>query len=56
MCHRFVEVMFGERLRVIHGEGRDQRNDHLANMRVSVCLELHYLLCGILHVVSHKLN
>ena len=55
MCHRFVEVVLGEGLGVVHGERGDERDDHLANVYIAMGLEIQYLLCGVEERISHEL-
>ena len=55
MCHRFVEVVFGEGLRVVHGERGDERDDHLADVGIAVGLEVEDLFCGVEEVLFHEL-
>lgn len=55
MRHRFVQVMFCKCLRVVHGQGRYERDDHLAYVYVAVGFEIQDLLCRIEKRITHEL-
>ena len=56
MGHRLVEVVFGERWGIVHGEGGDECDDHLANVGVPVRLKVEDLLGSIEEVLFHELE
>ena len=47
MAHSLVQKALTKCLRIIGGEGRDHRNDHLVNDELSVGFEAEDLFCGI---------
>ena len=54
--HRLVEVVLGERLGIVHSEGRDECDDHFTNVGVPVRFEVEDLLGSIEEVLFHELE
>ena len=56
MGHGLMEVVLGEGLGVVHSEGGDECDDHLANVGVPVRLEVEDLLGSVEEVLLHELG
>ena len=56
MGHGLVEVVLGEGLGVVHSEGGDESDDHLANVGVPVRLEVEDLLGSVEEILFHELE
>ena len=56
MAHRLVEEVFAEGLSVVHGKGRNKRDDHLPHEGVTRSPEAQDTFCCVHEVLAHKLQ